>query len=295
MTPMQWTCMEFWRTSVAAAGLLLITGCNHLFFHPLAQHIRTPDSLGLAYHDVWLKTDDGVRLHAWFLPAHQRACGTVLYLHGNAQNISTHIGSVYWLPERGFNVLMIDYRGYGASGGTPSLTGLQTDIDTAMRYLAKREPDMGGGPTIVFGQSLGGMAAVHYVAHSDFRAHIGALVLEAAFTGPRQIAREKLASFWLTWPLQWLADVAISNGYESLSAAESIAPIPLLLVHGTDDAVIPVSHSERLYAAAKEPKELWKIRDVGHIAAFRSEELRNRLTDFLSKRTCPQMTRSHAK
>lgn len=280
-------------TALVTALFATTAGCTHLFFHPQAQHIGTPANLGLAYQDVWLDTDDGVRLHGWFLPARQRTCGTVLYLHGNAQNISTHINSVYWLPKRGFNVLMIDYRGYGASNGAPSLHGLQSDIDAAMRYLVVQRPDI-GMPTIVFGQSLGGSAAVHYVAHSAYRSHIGALVVEAAFTGPREIAREKLASSWLTWPLQWLADLTIADGYESISAIDSIAPIPLLLVHGTEDGVIPISHSERLYAAAKEPKELWKIKNAGHIAAFRSEQLRDRLTDFLSERACPQVSRSPA-
>lgn len=295
-TPVCSKFQPFWPRALLVGALLGSTsGCSQLFFHPAEQHVRTPEDIELAYQDVWLQTDDGVRLHGWFLPARYHACGTVLHLHGNAQNISTHINSVYWLPLRGFNVLMVDYRGYGRSAGKPSLDGLQTDIDAAMRYLVERQGETESAPIIIFGQSLGGSAAVTYVARSPYRSHIGALVVEAAFTGPRAIAREKLASFWLTWPFQWLANLTISDGYESLSAVEAIAPIPLLFVHGTEDSVIPVAHSERLYAAANEPKELWKVRNVGHIGAFRSDRLRDRLAGFLSKRVCPQVAQRYSK
>ena len=87
---------------VISAGLML-GGCSALFFHPHETHVRTPDVLGLAYRDVWFDSMDGTELHAWLLPARGQALGTVLFFHGNAENISTHISSVSWLPERQFN------------------------------------------------------------------------------------------------------------------------------------------------------------------------------------------------
>ena len=100
-----------------SVGLL---GCNGVFFVPYRAHVQTPKQLGLAYEDVYFQAGDGTLLHAWFLPAESKALGTILFLHGNAENISTHIMSVRWLPARGFNVLLLDYRGYGASGGVAS-------------------------------------------------------------------------------------------------------------------------------------------------------------------------------
>ncbi|MFL6647184.1 MAG: alpha/beta hydrolase, partial [Sulfurifustaceae bacterium] len=109
------------RLLVIAALGASMAGCTGVFFQPYRTLVRTPDDIGLAYEDVRFKTADGVVLHGWFLPANATACATVLFLHGNAENISTHIGSVYWMPRYGFNVFLPDYRGYGASSGTPSL------------------------------------------------------------------------------------------------------------------------------------------------------------------------------
>jgi fermentation-respiration switch protein FrsA (DUF1100 family) len=119
---------------------------------------------------------------------------------------------VAWLPAQGFNVLALDYRGYGGSQGTPSFAGVQLDIDAAMRALMAR-PDVDPNRIIVFGQSLGAALAVHYVAHSPYRSSVRAVVLDSPFSDYRSIVREKLASFFLTWPFQWLPTVTVQNDY----------------------------------------------------------------------------------
>ncbi len=248
--------------------------------------MRTPQEIGLAYEDVGFPTEDGVRLHGWYLPGQGPVCGTILFLHGNAENISTHIGSVYWLPRYGFNVFLPDYRGYGTSQGTPSLPGLQADIDAAMRYLIAR-PDVDGNGIVIFGQSLGGASAIYYTAHTSRRAHIRALVVDSAFSSHRDIAREKLARFWLTWPLQYPLSWTISDDYSPLAAIAQVAPIPLLLIHGDRDTIVPPWHSERLYAAARAPKEYWKVEGAGHIQALQSQPLRERFASYLYQRACP--------
>ena len=117
----------------------LLSGCTQLFFHPDSFLMDTPDRHGLEYRIENFQAADGTALNAWFLPARikdgEKAKATVLFLHGNAENISTHFRNVTWLPAEGFNVLALDYRGYGASDGEPSLAGMQLDIDAAMRNL----------------------------------------------------------------------------------------------------------------------------------------------------------------
>jgi fermentation-respiration switch protein FrsA (DUF1100 family) len=261
---------------------LSLAGCTSVFFHPHRARMATPDELGLAYEQIEFKASDGTALVAWFLPARGEARATVLFLHGNAENISTHFRSVAWLPAAGFNVLALDYRGYGASQGEPTLRGMQLDIDAAMQALLDRR-DVDPQRIVVLGQSLGGALAVHYVAHSSRRASIRALVVDSAFSDYRSISREKLASSLLTWPFQWLPWLIIDNDYSPEAAVKAISPIPLLLVHGDSDPVVPAEHSRRLYEAAAEPKELWIVPGAAHIQSLAERSVREKLTDFLTR------------
>ena len=262
-----------------SAGLL---GCNGMFFFPYRGQVLSPEQLGLKYEDVYFPASDGTRLHAWLLPAEGKAHGTILFLHGNAENISTHIMSVRWLPAQGFNVFLLDYRGYGASEGEPSVEGVQEDVNAAMRTLLSR-PDVNPDRLVVFGQSLGGSIAVYNVAHSPYRQHIRALAVESAFTSYRAIAREKLAAFWLTWPLQYPLSWTVSDAYSPSDAVADVSPIPLLVIHGDRDAIVPLHHGQRLYELAREPKQLWVVSGGGHIQAFQHQTYRDRFVAYLTE------------
>ena len=140
----------------------------------------------------------------------------MLFLHGNAENISTHFFNVAWMPAEGFNVLALDYRGYGASAGSPSLPGVQLDIDAALSALLAR-PDVDPRRIVLFGQSLGGALAIHYAARGAHRGALRAVISDSAFADYRLIVSEKLASFFLTWPFQWLPALTVDNDYSPLA------------------------------------------------------------------------------
>lgn len=268
---------------------LALAACNGLFFYPTPDLRLTPDRAGLAYRDVRFKTADGLQLHGWFLPADAKAARapacTMLFLHGNAENVSTHIASIWWLPARGVSVFMIDYRGYGLSEGEPSVEGLHRDADAALETMLQM-PDVTPERTVVFGQSLGGAVAITAVARSKHRGRLRALIVEGAFSGFRSIVRDKMASAWLTWPLQWIPSLTINDDYKPLDSISRLSPLPVLLVHGTGDRVIPPENAQALYDAAREPKEMWMIPEAAHIEAFRTDENRDRLIDYLRRRGC---------
>jgi fermentation-respiration switch protein FrsA (DUF1100 family) len=268
------------RTGIILLSCLMLGGCAGLFFHPMTRHVSQPADRGLAHEDVWLTAADGTRLHGWFLPARTPARGTVLFLHGNAENVSTHIASVAWLPGAGYHVLLIDYRGYGASAGEPSVAGALLDIDAAMRWLLARD-GVDRRRIVVFGQSLGAALAIHYVAHSAQRAHIRALIADSAFASYRDITREKLAGFWLTRPLQAPLSWTVSDAHSPIRSVARVAPIPILFLHGEDDEIIPPAHSRRLYRAAGEPRELWLIPGGRHIDAPQRPAVREKLLGIL--------------
>lgn len=263
------------------AGTLM--GCTQLLFQPMEAHVNDPETLGIEAEDVYLETDDGVRLHAWFLPAQNTPRrGSILFLHGNAENISTHLASVWWLPDYGFDVLLVDYRGYGRSEGHPTLAGVHADARAALQALLERE-EVDAQRVAVFGQSLGGAVAINLVAQSSFRGQIGALIVEGVPTSFRARARELLGDWWLTWALQWPLSLSISDRYRPIDSVAAIAPVPLLIVHGAADTVIPLDHGRALYAAAQEPKHLWVVPDARHIQAFLEPQWRERLVKYLGQ------------
>lgn len=269
------------RRGFAAILLALaLGGCTQVFFQPHRARIATPGQFGLAYEEVRFRSQDGTALYGWFLPANGKAAGTVLFLHGNAENISTHIASVAWLPARGFNVFLFDYRGYGASDGTPTLAGVQKDIEAAMQILLSRT-DIDRDRIIVFGQSLGGALAAYYVAHSQSRDAIRALVIDSAFSSYQGIVREKLAAIWLTWPFQWLPALSVDERFSPLRAMKLISPIALLIIQGDQDTIVPPHHAQRLYDAALEPKQLWIVPGAGHIQSLCAAAMQDRLVDYL--------------
>ncbi len=274
------------------SGLILLTvllsGCTQLFFQPHSFLIDTPERHGIEYRVENFQATDGTSLNAWFLPAKPadgaQAKATILFLHGNAENISTHFRNVMWLPAEGYSVLALDYRGYGASDGTPSLAGIQLDIDAAMRHLLTHK-DVDPNKIVIFGQSLGGALAIYYAAHNAYRANIRAVVIDSAFYDYRQIAREKLAGFFLTWPFQWLPWLAVNDDYSPKDSIAVISPLPLMLIHGDRDEVVPPGHSRRLFKLAREPKELLIVPGAGHTQSLNEETARKRLIEFLQRNT----------
>ncbi|HFE38805.1 MAG TPA: alpha/beta hydrolase [Gammaproteobacteria bacterium] len=246
----------------------------------MKPHVLKLDPSKIDYEDVFFKVDEDITLHAWFLSAIKPAKGTVFFLHGNAQNISTHINSVYWLPAQGFNVFIWDYRGYGKSTGSPSLAGILADTENALGTLLKRN-DIDPNKIIVFGQSLGASLAIYAVAHTRYRSNIKAVIIDSAFSSYRAIAREKLSSFWLSWPLQWPLSFLIQDQYSPIDFVSAIAPIPMLFIYSDFDQVIPSHHGAALYRAAREPKEKWVLKNTPHIQSVRSLSVRSDLVEYM--------------
>jgi len=206
------------RSRVASALFLLFVtffaaGCTQTFFQPQRALIATPERAGLRYETVTLRAADGVELFTWFLPARGTPQATVLFLHGNAENISTHFMNVAWMPAEGFNVLALEYRGYGSSGGTPSLAGVQLDIDAALEALLER-PEVDRRRIVLFGQSLG--AALSGFSEPIAYFLVGVLTLGLA------VSRSGLADRLARWSL------ARSAGRPRRLYAQMLASFPLL-------------------------------------------------------------------
>ena len=270
---------------------LMLSGCTGVFLRPDRVGYLPDRALGTPAEDVWIAAADGSKLHALHLPAQGRTRATLLFLHGNAENLSSHIHAVSWLPAQGYAVLALDYRGYGRSPGSANVDSIHEDAATALAWLVAR-PAAETGPLIVYGQSLGGSVTMSLVAGApaEQRQRIAAVIADSAFSCYRGIAREKLGQFWLTWPLQWPLSWLVSDRYSAVDVVDRISPIPLLLIQGERDTVVSAGHAQRLYAAARDPKALWLLPKGTHIDAVYRESVRVRLLEYLdaaSSRAAP--------
>jgi fermentation-respiration switch protein FrsA (DUF1100 family) len=237
----------------------------------------------LEFEDVYFHADDGVGLHGWYLPARgaARPRAIVAFFHGNAENISTHLGAVAWLPSAGYGVFLFDYRGYGRSEKTPDIEGAHLDGIAALREAATRA-EHERVPLVAYGQSLGGAIALETVAQAQGMVPVRALVVDSAFSDYRLIAREKLGGFWLTWLLSWALAATIPDDRRPVEAVSRLHAIPLLLVHGDADDVVPVHHGLLLFQASSADTELWILPGIRHAQAFQSQAMRRGLVEFLN-------------
>ena len=257
------------KTLAALCLLLALSGCSSLLFYPEPGQPITPTAAGLAYKDVNLTAGDGTQLHGWWLTAKPGVPlkGTVLYLHGNGGNLAYHLGAVAWLPEQGYQVLMLDYRGYGLSQGKPGLPTVYQDIDAAFDWL-EQQPSVQGQPLIVLGQSLGGAMGVHYLSqHPQQRVRLKAVVLDGVPASYREVGQFALSTSWLTWPLQVPLSWLVPDADSAVYAMPDMKDVPVLIFHSMDDPIVPLSNGIRLYQAAPPPKVLQLTRG-GHVQTF---------------------------
>ncbi len=285
------------RTLLALTAGTTLAGCDSLLFYPSPNLPLDPARLGLAYRDVTIETSDGVHLQGWFLPSRGPQRGTVLFFHGNAQNIGAHLPNVAWLPDQGFSVLLFDYRGFGRSQGKPTLEGVGLDGEAALRQvfgLAGVDPDR----VVVFGQSLGAAIAISALARSPERQKFRGLVVEGALASYRQVAQEKLATLWLTWPFQVPLSWTISDSPRPVDDIPLLAPMPILIIEDGADTVIPRGQAAELFSAARPPKTFWEVPGADHIQAMTLPANRTRLVAWIEGcalgGSCPERIESES-
>ncbi len=280
---------DVWRkTLYAAAGvlvaaLLFLAGGRlmlsvierQLIYFPtrVSRDAPTPRLPGAsAAEEVWLDTADGVRVHGIYAAA-ENSFADLLFFHGNAGNLYDRLDNVALLVAAGFNVLIMDYRGYGKSEGEPSERALYDDGLTAYRYLIE---ERGADPSrlVLFGRSLGSTVAIELGTQYPS----GAVVAESAFTSAFELGR--LHYVWL--PAMLLR--FMTHQFDSLAKVPNLRA-PVLYIHGDADTIVPVQMGRRLYEASPEPKEWYEIRGAGHndTLSIGGDEYFRRLVAFVRK------------
>lgn len=217
---------------------------------PVFPSWRDPGDAYLYYRDLMLTTKDGVSLAAWYVPALEPEAASIVLCHGLLDSKWTMLRLVPWLHDAGYNVLLFDFRGHGASEERPTSIGRQeaADVQAALDWLQEQ----GAADKVgALGMSLGAAALVNTARQDD---RLDALVLDSLFAEWRDVdyARD------YRLPPQWL----VPGVLDPVDLIPEVH-VPVLIIHGSADLLTHVDHAERLFEAANDPKELW-INDSGH-------------------------------
>ena len=223
---------------------------DSFIFHPSAEIVQTPRQAGLQFQDLYFTTADGVRLNGWFIP-HRDARATLVWFHGNAGNISHRVENIKLLHDKvKINIFIFDYRGYGRSAGSVSEEGTYRDGAAALDYVSQ-QLGVEAKNLIIFGRSLGAAVA----AEMALRFACRGLILETPFTSIRDMAQTVFPALPIGALLQTRFDVL-----------EKVAKVkvPLLVLHGDRDDLVPYEHGKKVFAAARAPKEFYTINGAKH-------------------------------
>jgi alpha-beta hydrolase superfamily lysophospholipase len=218
---------------------------NRQLFCPSPDPVKSwdPRDYGIpadAVEEHWLETPDDERLYAWYCRA-RNPIASVLFCHGNTGNITVSADIIPHLLDAGMNVLFFDYRGFGKSSGRASITGVVEDGVTAAKFHDIIRP--GALPSILYGYSLGGAVAAQVITRYAF----DALILQSTFTSLNSITR----TLYRRVPMHLLA----GKLFDTLAVVKRL-DVPLLVLHGGSDEVIPCSMAHEIFDACPTPKQI---------------------------------------
>ncbi|MCP4268955.1 MAG: alpha/beta hydrolase [Candidatus Brocadiaceae bacterium] len=253
---------------------------KRLVFHPnRSNDSATPDAYGLEYDDVTFRTEDGLNLNGWFFQGKNATpddgLHTLLWFHGNAGNLNRRLDNLKMLHDRvPVNVFIIDYREFGKSEGKVSEKGTYIDARAALAYLHSRK-DVNNEKIIFYGRSLGSAVAVDLA----LKEKCCALILETPFTSIKEMGKE-------LYPFLYIGLNFLKTKYDSLSKMKEIN-VPILIMHGDRDELVPIGHGRKLFEEANEPKEFYTIPGAMHndTHIVGGEEYFDVIRDFVNKLT----------
>jgi fermentation-respiration switch protein FrsA (DUF1100 family) len=263
------------QMSRMAEMMLGKNGGNQLFYFPLKEAPDTPKTFGLSFEECRIPTSDGETLHGWFLPVKkgQSVKGTVVFSHGNAGALGHHLGLAKWWPEQGYQVLMYDYRGFGQSTGAPSREGLIRDVEAAFRF-AQGRPDVAKTKIFSYAHSLGGAKSIVALSRTKVPGLRGVITdgTFASYVGMADFMAGNFGKKLVT------DELAPKDSVGKLS-------VPLLIVHGSDDEIVPISQGEQLFAAAGKQKTFFRVAGGRHSDALarRNGEYRRKVLDWMAQ------------
>ncbi len=248
--------------AIFAILLVCLSSCSSLLYYPTRSLHFDPARLELKPEEVYFPSKNGNKLFGWYF-SQPKPKGLIILFHGNAENLSSHYLSVVWLLKHGYNLFVFSYQGYGRSEGSPNPRNTVEDGIAALEWAKQKNL-----PVAVIAQSLGGAIAMRSLVEMPDRTFVKYFVVDSSFLSYRAMARRVMSRSLLTWPLQWLGWLVMSDTWAPQDRVSEISPIPMLVIHGENDPVVEFEMGEEIFAHSKEPKEFWKIPRGGHTDIF---------------------------
>lgn len=205
----------------------------------------------------------------------------ILQFHGNGENMTSHYTSLAWTTKKGFELITFDYRGYGKSEGRLGHKGVIEDAIAVYNIVKKRavETDQ---KIILYGQSLGANILLKAIEDFENVDLIHSVFIEGGFINHKDMANDVLSRFWLTCPFQWLAYLAVSDTYSPDHFYKYFPKgVPLVVIHGDKDTIVPVKFGEQIFSLAKPPKQWILAENMQHIQSMHNEKYRALFLDIV--------------
>ncbi len=254
-------------------AILFFSGCSKNAIFPTDTKVYdSPVNYDYSYEEFYFESSQEAMLRGWLFRAKGPSQGMIVVANGMAFNMSSRFTEWTWVLDKGYDLFIFDYRGYGESMGEVDMFGFVDDVTSAIEYAYTLNE---GLPMVVVGQSMGGSFVIDAVAKKSYP-YVKLLVIDSTMTGFAAVGEELAKQYVLLWPLIWVPAVITPEGVDSIDFVDKTETSTLFMV-GLNDTIIPPEHSADLFVKAKEPKALWVVEKADHVECIHNEQVKEDL------------------
>lgn len=259
------------------SGLLIIAyllgGCSKNAIFPTDTKVYdSPVNYTYSYEEFYFESSHKALLRGWLFRSKGPSQGMIVVANGMAFNMSSRFKEWTWVLEKGYDLFIFDYRGYGTSIGEVDMVGFVDDVTSAIEYAHRLDERL---PMVVVGQSMGGSFVIDAVAKKHYP-YVKLLVVDSTMASFGAAAEEIMEQYILLWPWSWLPGTITPEDVDSIGFVDK-TETPTLFLAGLKDEIIHPSHSTELFITAKEPKAIWIVEGADHVECIHNQKVKEDL------------------
>jgi fermentation-respiration switch protein FrsA (DUF1100 family) len=246
--------------------IFLLISCGNLFYYPTEKNYYSPSQFNVDYQEHFIEMYHGSVRYFHLIPKKKkRKFATIIFFHGNADNISGHFRQMIPFVKQGYDILMFDYIGYGKTSGNPNRDAIYHQSQLVLTKAFEFHQNLENKKFIVYGQSLGGNIAYSAVANNKVKTNVDLLVIDASFLSYKKIGFSTLTSHWATFLLSPLAFILVDNDYAAVNYIEKNKEVSTLVIHSRNDEIIPFKFGEEFFKNIKGKKKFLPLNSSCHL------------------------------